>query len=77
VAKVVRKRRLDGKRSEETAYYISSREADAGWILHSCRTHWRIENGLHWVLDVAFNEDHCRVRRDNGPENFAIFVDSV
>jgi predicted transposase YbfD/YdcC len=72
VAKVVRKRRLDGHHSEETVYYISSRAAEASWILDSCRTHWGIENGLHWVLDVAFAEDHCRVRKDNGPANFAI-----
>ena len=33
--------------------------------------HWHIENKLHWVLDVAFREDHCRVCKDYGPENFA------
>jgi hypothetical protein len=36
------------------------------------RSHWGIENRLHWVLDIAFAEDHCRVRKDNGQENFAI-----
>jgi predicted transposase YbfD/YdcC len=36
------------------------------------RTHWSIENQLHWSLDVSFNEDQCRVRKDNAPENFAI-----
>jgi predicted transposase YbfD/YdcC len=36
------------------------------------RGHWGIENRLHWVLDVVFNEDRGRARKDNGPENFAI-----
>lgn len=36
------------------------------------RAHWAIENSLHWVLDVTFDEDHARNRRDNGPENLAI-----
>jgi predicted transposase YbfD/YdcC len=41
-------------------------------VLSSVRSHWGIEIGLHWTLDLAFDEDHCRVRKDNGPENFAI-----
>ena len=36
------------------------------------RQHWQIENGLHWILDVAFDEDACRIRRDNAPANWAI-----
>ena len=36
------------------------------------RAHWRIENSLHWVLDVTFDEDRVRNRRDHGPENLAI-----
>ena len=36
------------------------------------RAHWRIENSLHWVLDVTFDEDRARNRRDHGPENLAI-----
>jgi len=34
--------------------------------------HWRVENGLHWCLDVAFNEDGCGVRKDAAPENLAV-----
>ena len=41
-------------------------------VLWAVRSHWGIENGLHWTLDIAFDEDHCRVRKDHGPENFAI-----
>lgn len=41
-------------------------------ILKSKRTHWTIENQLHWVLDIAFREDAGRVRKDHAPENFAI-----
>ena len=36
------------------------------------RGHWGIENSLHWVLDVVFAEDHSRVRKDHGPENFGL-----
>ena len=36
------------------------------------RKHWRIENSLHWVLDIAFREDDSRVRKDHAPENLAI-----
>lgn len=36
------------------------------------RKHWGIENSVHWILDVAFNEDKSRIRKDNGPQNFAV-----
>ena len=41
-------------------------------MLLAARSHWGIENKLHWSLDIAFDEDRCRVRKDHGPENFAI-----
>jgi predicted transposase YbfD/YdcC len=41
-------------------------------LLQTVRSHWGIENRLHWVLDVVFNEDRGRTRKDNGPENFAV-----
>jgi predicted transposase YbfD/YdcC len=76
VAMVTRQRRAwereQAKPEIETVYYISSLEADAGKLLEATRTHWSIENSLHWVLDVAFDEDRCRVRRGHGPENLAI-----
>jgi predicted transposase YbfD/YdcC len=44
----------------------------ANQLLNSVRTHWAIENSLHWVLDIAFREDECRLRKDHGAQNFAI-----
>jgi hypothetical protein len=41
-------------------------------VLGAVRSHWGIENELHWTLDLAFDEDRCRVRKDHGPENFAL-----
>lgn len=56
----------------ERRYFISSLEADAKEALRCVRGHWAIENSLHWVLDVAFREDACRIREKNSAENMAI-----
>jgi len=56
----------------ETRYFISSLKCDARTMLHTIRTHWQIENSLHWVLDIAFREDDSRVRRDHAPHNMAL-----
>jgi predicted transposase YbfD/YdcC len=53
-------------------YFISSLDSDAKLIMHAARTHWGIENKVHWILDIAFREDDCRVRKGNGAENFAV-----
>lgn len=53
-------------------FYISSLSSQADRILEVVRKHSSIENDLHWVLDVAFNEDHSRVRKDQAPEIFAV-----
>ena len=53
-------------------YYISSLAASAEQLLAAVRSHWSIENSLHWTLDVSFREDQCRVRKDHGPQNINI-----
>jgi len=62
----------NGKTTVETRYYISSLNLDAKKFGESIRSHWGIENSLHWILDVALNEDDCRIRKDNAPQNFAV-----
>ena len=69
---VTAERRVGGETTIETRYFISSLESNAKQILHAVRTHWSIENGLHWVLDIAFREDDSRVRKGNGDHNFVI-----
>lgn len=66
------RREANKKVSEEVRYYISSMAADAEEFSRAVRGHWGIENSLHWVLDVCFREDECRVRSGNAPENLAI-----
>lgn len=61
-----------GETSTETRLYISSLPPDPVAIAAACRSHWSIENNLHWQLDVTFREDACRTRKDHAPLNFAI-----
>lgn len=72
LVKVRRERRLADRTTFETHYYISSLSASATTLLNAIRAHWGIENGLHWVLDVAFREDDQRARVGNSPQNFAV-----
>lgn len=65
-------RRVDGKTERETRYYISSLSGEAEEFAHAVRSHWGIENCVHWVLDIAFREDDSRVRKGHGAENLAI-----
>jgi predicted transposase YbfD/YdcC len=68
-------RRVDkktGGESLETRFYIASLEPDPKAILAAARAHWGIENNLHWTMDVTFDEDRCRTRKDASPLNFAI-----
>lgn len=62
----------DGEETSEVRYFLSSLTPDAQRLAHAVRGHWGIENSLHWVLDVSFDEDDCRIRKDHGPANFAL-----
>jgi len=72
IAMVQSERRINGKIEHETRYYISSLTSDARRLGQSVRSHWQVENSLHWVLDLAFLEDTCRIRKDHAPENLAV-----
>lgn len=74
LARITSRRRLRGKRADKPVvhYYLLSRYMPAKRLLQTVRSHWGIENRLHWVLDVVFNEDRARARKDNGPENLAV-----
>ena len=71
---VVESERHEGEsESISRRYFISSLTTDAEHFMSAVRSHWSVENNLHWVLDIGFREDENRVRKDHGPENLAIF----
>ena len=72
VSMIINTRSIGDKETKQVRYYISSLPSNAEKILRAVRKHWSIENKLHWVLDVALNEDHSRVRKDQAPENLAV-----
>lgn len=63
-------RELDGKTEQETRVYITSLSLDATHLAKIVRSHWAIENSLHWVMDMVFRDDECRIRSENAPANF-------
>jgi predicted transposase YbfD/YdcC len=68
--------RRNGTEEVETEYAITSVPrplASASRMLNWWRYHWGIENRLHWVRDVTFDEDRCRIRTGSSPEIFAAF----
>lgn len=71
LVKLLTVRTTPTKTDVTTRYFISSWSASAQQFLHAIRDHWQIENGLHWVLDIAFREDASRVRKDHAPQNMA------
>lgn len=71
VAKVRARRIVDDKVTVENRYFLSSLDGQAKQLLMATRSHWQIENSLHWVLDIAFREDDSRVRKDHGAQNLA------
>jgi len=72
IAMIICTRIIGNEQTKNVRYYISSLPSNAERILQAVRKHWSIENKLHWVLDVALNEDHSRVRKDQAPENLAV-----
>ncbi len=65
-------RRLGQQVSKERRYYIMSLAGEAQAFGEAVRSHWGVENGLHWVLDIAFQEDASRMRKDHSQQNFVI-----
>jgi predicted transposase YbfD/YdcC len=61
-----------GKESTETRYYVSSRAMTAVQANEGVRSHWLVENQLHWCLDMTFGQDACRIRTGHAAENFAV-----
>ncbi len=71
VALVERERRVGQQVSVEARYFLCSLAGSARQVPRAVRQHWHIENRQHWVLDVSFREDACRIRKDNAAQNMA------
>ena len=72
IGKVLRVRETAAKTTTETAYYLLSAALSGERFNEAVRSHWGVENRLHWRLDVVMNEDQDRTRMDNAPYNLAI-----
>ena len=70
VAMIGSQREINGKTECETRFYITSLEMEAARLGPAIRSHWAVENSLHWVMDTMFRDDECRVRTDHAPANF-------
>ena len=70
--RVESRREADGKTPSEPRYFALSWAPAPEVLLDTVRTHWAIENALHWQLDVSFREDAARNRKDNAPANIAV-----
>ena len=70
-------REIKGEVATEKRYYISSLPAQPKILSHAVRQHWGVENKLHWVLDICFNDDQSRIRKGNAPRNIAIVKKTV
>ncbi|TXL74895.1 ISAs1 family transposase, partial [Vineibacter terrae] len=67
----------NGATSRESRYYLLSAALAPEQFNAAVRSHWGIENGLHWTLDVVMGEDNARNRKDNGPQNLALLRKTV
>ena len=65
-------REVGGEVSSEQRFFLTSLPCDAVRFAHAVRQHWGVENALHWVLDVSFREDDCRIRQGHGAQNMAV-----
>lgn len=72
IGMVVRITERDGKTFDEVRCYLSSHRMGVKRFAEAVRSHWSVENSLHWVLDVTFDEDHSRVSKDHGAENLGL-----
>jgi predicted transposase YbfD/YdcC len=74
IGRVTMRRRVRGQHADEplVRYYVLSKYMSPKRLMQVTRSHWGIENRLHWVLDVQFSEDRNRARKDNAPENLAL-----
>lgn len=70
VVMVESRREINGKAEQETRFYLTSLVMVAALLGPVVRSHWAIENSLHWVMDMIFRDDECRVRTDHAPANF-------
>ena len=70
IVMVESRREIDEKIQQETRFYITSLPLPAAQLGAVVRSHWAIENSLHWVMDMIFRDDECRVRTDHAPANF-------
>jgi len=70
VAMVESRREIDARVEHETRFYITSLGLPADKLASAIRSHWAVENSLHWVMDMVFRDDECRVRKDHAPANF-------
>jgi len=70
VLMVESRREIDGKIEQETRFYLTSLVWLASQLGPVVRDHWTVENSLHWVMDMIFRDDECRVRTDHAPANF-------
>jgi len=63
-------REIGARTERETRYYLTSSASRAEQLGPMVRDHWAVENSLHWVMDMTFHDDECRIRTEHAPENF-------
>src|SRR2546430_17709907 len=72
IGRIEAERHANGKLAKTVHYVVLSKRLSPQRMLEVARTHWSVENQLHWRLDVVFNEDDARTRKNYGPQNLAV-----